>query len=111
MNNFDKKNIDSVLKRIRKCRKKWPVINTEDYTKKKNIKQGKKKREKQISKHVWRRQRKLEKRNKNRIHSMSQKKITATNEKLNRTNRKTHEKDEKHKRNCSLQKNTFLKLN
>lgn len=42
---------------------------------------------------------------------MSQKKITATNEKLNRTNRKTHEKDEKHKRNCSLQKNTFLKLN
>ena len=46
MNNFDKKNIDSVLKRIRKCRKKWPVINTEDYTKNKNIKQGKKKREK-----------------------------------------------------------------
>lgn len=54
---------------------------------------------------------KLEKRNKNRIHSMSQKNITATNEKLNRTNRKTHEKDEKNKRNCSLQKNTFLKLN
>lgn len=42
---------------------------------------------------------------------MSQKNITATNEKLNRTNRKTHEKDEKNKRNCSLQKNTFLKLN
>ena len=42
---------------------------------------------------------------------MSQKKITATNEKLNRKNRKNHEKDEKNKRNCSLQKNTFLKLN